>query len=83
VGVHGSGFANFAFLSPGARAIDIVAPRHLDPYYWILCEHTGARYGYLFGKGDRPDETHDLVTSKIDRDIEVDMEALDQLFHRL
>lgn len=83
VGVHGSGFANFAFLNPGAKVIDIVAPRHLDPYYWILANHTQSRYAYLFGKGSRPEEERDLVISKVDEDIETDMSELKKIYRLL
>lgn len=83
IGVHGSGFANFAFLSQGTKTIDIVAPKHLDPYYWILNNHTGSTYGYLFGKGERPEENTDLVVSKVDHDIMVDIAQLDKLYKKL
>jgi capsular polysaccharide biosynthesis protein len=82
-GVHGSGFANAAFLSQGARLLDIIAPRHLDPYHWMLANHTGATYGYLFGEGDRPKETVDLVKTKIDEDILIDLNKFDQLYRKL
>ncbi|MDB6055291.1 MAG: capsular polysaccharide biosynthesis protein [Verrucomicrobiales bacterium] len=81
VGVHGSGFANLAFSSSGTRVIDIVAPRHLDAYYWMITNATHSSYGYLFGKGDRPDEGLDLVTTKIDHDIEVNIGELEKLLH--
>ncbi|MFL5810758.1 MAG: glycosyltransferase family 61 protein [Flavisolibacter sp.] len=83
IGVHGSGFANFAFLSEGSKTVDIVEAWHLDPYYWILSNHTNSTYAYIFGKGDRPDERKDLVVAKVNRDILIDIKELDVLFNRL
>jgi capsular polysaccharide biosynthesis protein len=83
VGVHGSGFANLTFLNQGAKVIDIVAPLHLDPYYWMLTNRNGGSYGYLFGEGGRVEEDKDLVTSKIDHDLVIDLEKFRQLFNLL
>ncbi len=83
VGVHGSGFANLAFISKNTKVLDIVAPLHLDPYYWMLSNRNESQYGYLFGKGERAEEHRDLVSSKVDNDIFVDMEGFKTLFYRL
>jgi capsular polysaccharide biosynthesis protein len=83
VGIHGSGSANFAFLSAGACAVDIIAPKHVDPYFWILCNFNKAQYAYLFGKGERPPEGTDLVALKIDEDLMIDLNDLDILLKKM
>lgn len=82
-GVHGSGFANLAFISPSTKVIDIVAPLHLDPYYWMLSNRNGGSYAYLFGEGERAEENKDLVASKVDHDLLIDLEKLQQVFNIL
>jgi len=76
IGVHGSGFANLAFCSPGTKVIDILAPKHFDGYYWMLSNNTQSQYAYLFGKGSRLAEGTDLVKNKIDEDIDFDLNEL-------
>jgi len=76
IGVHGSGFANLAFCSPGTQVIDILAPKHFDGYYWMLSNNTRSQYAYLFGKGNRLTEGTDLVKNKIDEDIDFDLNEL-------
>jgi capsular polysaccharide biosynthesis protein len=83
VGVHGSGFANLAFIGKNTKVIDIVAPLHLDPYYWMLSNRNQSHYGYLFGKGKRAEEHKDLNVVKVDKDILVDVDELKTLFHKL
>ncbi|MDB6129921.1 MAG: capsular polysaccharide biosynthesis protein [Verrucomicrobiales bacterium] len=83
IGAHGAGLANLVFCSTGACAIDIVAPRHVDGLFWILCNLVGVRYAYLFGEGPRPLEGEDLVLSKKDEDITVDLDKLCKLYERL
>lgn len=82
-GIHGSGFANLVFNSAGAKVLDIVAPKHLDPYYWMLSNYTGSRYAYLFGEGDRLPEQTDLVSNKIDDDIFLDTIKLERILDKL
>jgi capsular polysaccharide biosynthesis protein len=83
VGVHGSGFANLAFCSPDTKVVDILAPKHLDPYYWILANLTGSVYGYIFGEGERLPEDMDLVRNKIDEDIHVDTIQFENILKKL
>jgi capsular polysaccharide biosynthesis protein len=83
VGVHGSGFANLAFCGTGTKVIDILAPKHLDPYYWILANSTGSVYGYIFGEGERLPEGTDLVRNKIDEDIYVNPAAFEKILNKL
>lgn len=82
-GVHGSGFANLAFCSPGTKVVDILAPKHLDPYYWILANLTGSTYGYIVGKGERLPEDTDLVRNKIDEDIQIDITEFFRIVKKL
>lgn len=82
-GVHGSGFANLAFCSPNTKVIDILAPKHLDPYYWILSNLTGSQYAYIFGEGERLPEGTDLVRNKIDEDIHLNVAEFEQLLRKL
>ncbi|HTR30442.1 MAG TPA: glycosyltransferase family 61 protein [Puia sp.] len=83
VGVHGSGFANLAFCSPETKVVDILAPKHLDPYYWILANATGSVYGYIFGEGERLPEDTDLVRNKIDEDIRVNIAEFEKILNKL
>jgi capsular polysaccharide biosynthesis protein len=81
-GVHGSGFANLAFCSPDTKVIDILAPKHLDPYYWILANFTGSAYSYIFGEGERLPEGTDLVRNKIDEDIQLNVAEFEKLLKK-
>jgi capsular polysaccharide biosynthesis protein len=83
IGVHGSGFANLAFCSPDTKVVDILAPKHLDPYYWILANFTGSVYAYIFGEGERLPEGADLVRNKIDEDIHVDVAGFEKILKKL
>jgi capsular polysaccharide biosynthesis protein len=82
-GVHGSGFANLVFCSTGTKVLDIVAPKHLDPYYWMLANQTNSHYAYLFGEGDQLPEHVDLVSHKIDDDIFLDTAKLERILNQL
>lgn len=83
IGVHGAGFANLAFCSSGAKVLDIVAPRHVDGIYWMLSNRVGARYGYLFGLGERPAAGTDLVAHKVDADVSISLDEFKTLFNQL
>jgi capsular polysaccharide biosynthesis protein len=74
IGIHGSGFANLAFSNPGTIVIDVVAPRHIDAYYWLLACHNKSSYGFFYGKGERPGDHIDLVKNKVDNDVMIDCE---------
>ena len=76
VSVHGSGFSNLPFVSPGARVLDIMAPYHQDPYYWMICNCRKARYVALFSEGAHPPDDFDLVKHKVDDDLVINMEKL-------
>jgi capsular polysaccharide biosynthesis protein len=83
IGVHGSGFANLAFCSPGTKVVDILAPKHLDPYYWILANLSGSVYAYIFGEGERLPEGTDLVRKKIDEDIHVNIAEFEKILNKV
>lgn len=83
VGVHGSGLSNLVFASKGVKVIDIVAPKHLDPYYWVLTSFHQGKYAYFSGEGNMEDESEDLVKQKIDEDITVDLKSFELLFQRI
>jgi capsular polysaccharide biosynthesis protein len=83
ISVHGSGFANLAFCSPGTKVVDILAPKHLDPYYWILANLTRSTYAYIFGEGQRLPEGTDLVRNKIDEDIHLNEPDFRSLLKKL
>jgi capsular polysaccharide biosynthesis protein len=82
-GVHGGGLANLAFCSPGAKVVDIVAPKHVDPLFWILSNLTGAVYAYIFGEGERLPEGTDLVRNKVDEDIHLNAAEFERILKRL
>jgi capsular polysaccharide biosynthesis protein len=83
VGVHGSGLSNLAFASKGVKVIDIIAPNHVDPYYWILTGFQNGKYAYFSGVGHVANESKDLVKEKIDEDITIDMNSFELLFERM
>lgn len=83
IGIHGSGLSNLAFAGKGVKVIDIVAPKHLDPYYWVLTNFREGKYAYIVGKGDMDVDSEDLVKKKIDKDITVDMDSFIQSFKYL
>ncbi len=76
VSVHGSGLSNLSFANRGVKVVDLVPPRHLDSYYWLMTDHVGGKYAYLFGEGDRASGNVDLVREKVDEDIQVDVDKL-------
>jgi capsular polysaccharide biosynthesis protein len=83
VGAHGSGLSNLAFASRGVKVIDIVAPLHLDPYYWVLTGLREGKYAYLPGEGIFDEETIELVKQKVDHDITVNINSLKKLLSNL
>jgi capsular polysaccharide biosynthesis protein len=83
VGVHGSGLSNLAFASKGVKVIDIIAPNHVDPYYWILTGFQNGKYAYFSGEGNTINEHKDLVKEKVDEDILVDMNSFKVLFENM
>ncbi|MEP6601994.1 MAG: glycosyltransferase family 61 protein, partial [Nitrospirota bacterium] len=83
IGMHGSGLSNLVFCTSGSRVIEFLPPRHLDPYYWILSNHTGCKHGYLFAEGERSAEGVDLVSHKVDADVVVSVDKLERLMKRL
>lgn len=76
VSVHGSGFSNLPFISENSRVLDILAPYHQDPYYWMICNQRKAVYVGLFSEGDHPPDDLDLVKCKVDDDLLIDIEKL-------
>lgn len=76
VSVHGSGFSNLPFVSENAKVLDILAPYHQDPYYWMICNQRKAKYVGLFAEGDHPPDDLDLVKLKIDDDLLIDIVKL-------
>ncbi len=83
VGVHGSGLSNLAFASNGIKVLDIVAPRHIDPYYWVITQFKKGTYAYITGEGERTESENDLIRNKVDLDIDLDMRKFETLFHQL
>jgi capsular polysaccharide biosynthesis protein len=80
VSVHGSGLSNLPFVEEGAKVLDIMAPFHQDPYYWMICNQRKAKYVALFSEGEHPSDDLDLVKRKVDSDLIID---LDKLKHAL
>lgn len=76
VSVHGSGLSNLAFINDGAKVLDIMAPYHQDPYYWMITNSRGGLYVALFSEGDHPADDLDLVRNKIDDDLLIDIHKL-------
>jgi len=83
VSVHGSGLSNLPFVEEGTKVLDIMAPYHQDPYYWMMCNQRKTKYVALFAEGEHPSDDLDLVKNKVDDDLLIDIsklkEALDQI----
>lgn len=77
ISVHGSGLSNLAFISKNTKVIDILAPYHQDPYYWMICNQRSAKYIGLFAEGDHPDDNLDLVKFGKDDDLYIDINKLE------
>ena len=76
VSVHGSGFSNLPFITGKAKVLDIMAPYHQDPYYWMICNSRDATYAAIFSEGDHPPDDLDLVKQKVDHDLLIDIDKL-------
>ncbi|MFT3679149.1 MAG: glycosyltransferase family 61 protein [Ferruginibacter sp.] len=76
--VHGSGLSNLVFIKEGTKVLDILAPYHQDPYYWMIANCRHSKYVGLFAEGDHPPDDADLVKLKIDADLLVDITKLNQ-----
>lgn len=76
VSIHGSGFSNLCFAAENAKVLDIMAPYHQDPYYWMICNQRKARYVALFSEGPHPPDDFDLVKHKVDEDLLIDLSKL-------
>ena len=75
VAPHGAALANLAFAAPGATVIELFPAGCLLPDYWRLaCGVPGLRYRYLSAPGPRRPRAAAIV-----RDIDVDLDALDDL----
>ncbi len=83
IGVHGSGLSNLVFAGKGVKVIDIIAPKHLDPYYWVLTGFQQGVYAYFSGEGCFDEDAEDLVKDKIDHDIRINLALFEQLFQRI
>jgi capsular polysaccharide biosynthesis protein len=81
--VHGSGLSNLAFISEGTKVLDILAPYHQDPYYWMICNLRKSKYVGLFAEGMHPPDNADLVKRKVDLDLQIDLEKLKLALHEL
>ena len=76
VSVHGSGLSNLCFISEKTKVLDMLAPYHQDGYYWMLCNQQNALYTALFAEGDHPPDDLDLVITKNDSDLLIDIKKL-------
>jgi capsular polysaccharide biosynthesis protein len=80
ISVHGSGLSNLSFISDKTTVVDILAPYHQDGYYWMICNIRNSKYIGFFGEGSHPDDKLDLVKKKIDVDIYLDLNKMQNLF---
>jgi hypothetical protein len=76
ISVHGSGLSNLPFISEGTKVLDILAPYHQDPYYWMICNQRKSKYVALFAEGAHPSDDLDLVKNKVDADLIIDLDKL-------
>jgi hypothetical protein len=81
--VHGSGLSNLPFINEGTKVLDILAPRHQDPYYWMICNQRKATYVGLFAEGEHPLDTEDLVINKIDNDLLINLDKLNEAIQKI
>jgi capsular polysaccharide biosynthesis protein len=76
ISVHGSGLSNLPFISENTKVLDIMAPYHQDPYYWMICNQRNSLYVALFAEGNHPGDEVDLVKMRIDHDLVIDITKL-------
>jgi len=76
ISVHGSGLSNLPFINNGTTVIDILAPYHQDPYYWMICNQRGSKYIGLFAEGEHPGDDIDLVKFGSDDNLLIDINKL-------
>jgi capsular polysaccharide biosynthesis protein len=80
ISIHGSGLSNLCFISEKTTVVDILAPYHQDGYYWMMSNIRNSKYIGFFGEGEHPNDDLDLVKSKIDNDIYLDLNKMKNLF---
>jgi hypothetical protein len=81
VGPHGAGFANLAFVSPGASVVELFAPDYVATCYWKLaCCVPGLGYRYLVAPGEPP---RNGMMNGVGSDITVDLTALSAMLDGL
>jgi hypothetical protein len=56
VGAHGAGLSNLVYCQPGARVLELLAPRYVDLSYWCFTGQLGLDHWILVGDGERPPE---------------------------
>ncbi|MCZ2397321.1 MAG: glycosyltransferase family 61 protein [Chitinophagales bacterium] len=83
VGVHGSGLSNLAFSPEGVKVIDIIEPKHLDPYYWIITNIKKGDYAYFVSEGDFDLNKTELVENKVNNDLVIDLDRFKRLFSNI
>jgi capsular polysaccharide biosynthesis protein len=83
VSVHGSGLSNLSFIGENTGVLDIMAPYHQDPYYWMIANQRNARYVALFAEGPHPNDDVDLVKKKVDSDLLIDIAKLKEALELL
>jgi len=81
--VHGSGLSNLCFISPNTTVIDILAPYHQDPYYWMITNIRNSKYVGFFADGEHPADNVDLVKLKIDEDLHLNLQEMERLLNTL
>lgn len=82
VAPHGAAMANLAFCSPGAGVVELFPAGCVLPDFWRLASGVpGVRYRYL--SAPNPKRRTPSRGATIVRDIEVDLDALDQLLDEL
>jgi tetratricopeptide (TPR) repeat protein/capsular polysaccharide biosynthesis protein len=81
---HGGGLTNILFCRPGTTVVELVSPRYIRHYYWVISDRLRLKHYFLASDGLTCEPIRQIMyPSPLTEDIWVDMEALEQLTHRM
>jgi capsular polysaccharide biosynthesis protein/tetratricopeptide (TPR) repeat protein len=81
---HGGGLTNTIFCTPGACVIELVAPRYIRHYYWVISQQLGLRHFFIKGAAFACSPIQQLMyPSPLMEDIWLDIDALHAALQQL
>lgn len=80
---HGSGLTNLAFCQPGTKVIELVSPRYIRHYFWVISNLLNLNHTYLMGEKLPCHPIRELIyPNPLIEDIWVDLSALKEVITR-